>query len=93
VGRDAEQLAGRAALHDPPQIQHRRLLAQLADDAEIVGDQQVGQVPAGAQIGDQSQDPGLRLDIDGAGRLVQHQQPRLDAERPRDRDPLALPAG
>jgi len=58
-----------------------------------VGDQQVGQVPAGAQTGDQSQDPRLRLHVDGAGRLVQHQQPRLDAERPRDRYPLALPAG
>ena len=39
VRRDAEQLAGRAALHHPPQIQHRRLLAQFADDAEVVGDQ------------------------------------------------------
>jgi len=92
VGRDAEQLGGRAALHHPPQVQHRRLLAQLGYDAEVVGDQQVGQVPAGAQIGDLAQDPGLRLHVDGAGWLVQHQQPGLDAQRPRDGDPLPLPA-
>jgi len=49
-------------------------------------------VPAGAEVGDQSQDPGLRLYVDGAGGLVQHQQPGLDAERPRDGDPLPLPA-
>ena len=45
AGALSSSLVG-AALHDPAEIQHRRLLAQLAHDAEVVGDEQVGQVPA-----------------------------------------------
>src|SRR5215472_16256724 len=93
MGGCGEQHAGRAALGHPPEVQHGRLLAQLADDPEVVGDQQVGQAAAGPQRLDQGEDPRLRLDVESAGRLVENQQPRLDAERPGDGDPLALAAG
>jgi hypothetical protein len=58
-----------------------------------VGDQQVGEPALVAQPPDQGEDPGLRGDVECAGRLVQDQQPGRDGERPGDRDPLALPAG
>jgi hypothetical protein len=93
VGGRLQQLPGRAALHDPAQVQHGGLLAQLAHDREVVRDEQIGQLPFGAQPRDQAEHARLRPHVQGAGRLVQHQQPRLHAERAGDRDALALPAG
>jgi hypothetical protein len=58
-----------------------------------VGDQQVGELALVAQPPDQGEDPGLRGDVERAGRLVEDQQARRDGERAGDRDPLALPAG
>ena len=37
-------------------------------------------------------DPGLGARIDGGGRVVEDQDPRVDRERARDRQPLALAA-
>ncbi len=93
VGGAAEQRAGRPALRHPAQVEHRGLLAQLAHDGEVVGDQQVGQVPLRPQPADQRQNRRLRPHVQRAGRLVQHQQPRPHRQGPGDGHPLALPAG
>jgi hypothetical protein len=93
VRRGAQQDIGRADLGDLAQIEHRNLIAQLADHAEVMGDQQVGQLPFRAQPGDKFQDVRLGPDVEGAGGLVQHEQPWLHAERPGDGHALALAAG
>jgi len=89
----AEQRAGRPALGDPAQVEHGGLLAQLADDGEVVGDQEVRQVPLRPQPADQRQDRRLRAHVERAGRLVEHQQTRLDCQRAGDCDALALAPG
>ena len=83
----------RPTLGDPAEVEHGGLLAELADHAEVVRDQQVGKLALGPQPGDQLQDARLGADVERAGRLVKDQQPGLDAQRAGDRDPLALAAG
>ncbi len=90
--RGAEQHLRVADLRYLAQVEHGGLLAELADHAEVVGDQQVGQLVLGSQPGDQLQYVRLGADVQRAGRLVEDQQPGLDTERAGDRDALALAA-
>ena len=69
------------------------LLASAATTLQIVGDEQIGEVLALLQVAQQVDD--LRLDqhVERAGRLVEHDEARLQHHRARDRDALALAAG
>jgi hypothetical protein len=55
-------------------------VTELVDDGEVVGDQQVAQSVFVAQLRQQVQDAGLHGDVEGAGRFVQDEQPRIDGE-------------
>jgi hypothetical protein len=71
VRRGTQQDLGLADLGDSAEVQHRGLLAELADHAEIVGDQQVRQCPLGPQAGDELQDVRLGADVQRARRFVE----------------------
>ena len=58
-----------------------------------MGDEQVGQAEAVLQVLEQVDDAGLDRHVEGGDRLVEHEQRRLERQRPGDADPLALPAG
>jgi hypothetical protein len=83
---------------------HRRLLDELAgahhaharahvrDHREVVAHEDVGEVAADAQVGEQVQDLRLDGDVERGGGLVQQDHRGLGEERARDRHALALPA-
>ena len=85
--------ADRARLHDAARVHDRDLITDLADDAEIVRDEDDAQAAGVPQVLQEAQD--LRLDghVERRGRFVAEQDGRLGGQRDRDHHPLAQPAG
>ncbi len=75
------------------EVHHRHPVADVLDDAHVVGDEQVGQAQPPLEVAEQVQDLGLDADVEGADRLVADEQLRLEDERAGDPDPLPLAAG
>ena len=71
---------------------HRDAVGDLRDHAHVVGDEQHGGAVIPLQVADQGQDLLLRGDVERGGRLVRDQQFRLQHQRHRDHDALALAA-
>ena len=69
------------------------VVGDLAHDGQVVGDEQVGQLQLGLQVGQQAQDLGLDQHVQGGDRLVEDDDLRLEGEGPGDGDALALTAG
>ena len=86
-------LARGAGLDDLTAPQHRDLVGDLGDDAEIVRDEKDAGAVLAAHLADQRQDLRLRGDVERGGGLVGDEQARVEYQRHRDHDPLALPAG
>ena len=76
-----------AEVHDPDPV------ADVLDDRQVVGDEQVRQVEPLAQVEQQVEDLRLDRDVEGGHRLVGEDELGVEGERPRDPDPLALAAG
>ena len=91
--RAAEDRLRVADLHDPPEVEHGDPVGEVADDAEVVRDQQVARPALGLQLGQQVEDRGLDRDVERAGRLVGDDDPRVAGECPGDRQPLLEAAG
>ncbi len=62
----------------------------MANDAEVVGDEDVRQRELVLQIVEQVDDLGLDRDVERRDRLVGDDQARIERERARDADALAL---
>ncbi|EMD28667.1 hypothetical protein C791_0291 [Amycolatopsis azurea DSM 43854] len=58
-----------------------------------MADEQAGEPEFALQASQELEDPGLDGDVESAGRLVGHQQVRIESKRSGDADPLALPSG
>jgi hypothetical protein len=65
----------------------------VADHAEVVGDEDVGEAELLLQVLEQVDDLGLDRDVEGAHRLVGDDQLGFQRQRAGDPDPLPLPAG
>ena len=92
VGR-AQDGVERAGLDQPAVAHHRDAVGDLRDHAHVVGDEQHGGAVIALQVADQGQDLLLRGDVERGGRLVRDQELRLEHQRHRDHDALALAAG
>jgi hypothetical protein len=68
-------------------------VGDVADHAEIVGDEHVRELELVLQVFEQVEDLRLDRDVERRDGLVGDDQLRGRRERPRDPDPLALPAG
>ena len=90
--RRAVQRFALGGFGDPTEVHHDDPLACVADDREVVTDQQVRQTEPLLEVDEQAQD--LRLDrhVQRRHRLVENDQLRVDGEGARDRDPLPLAA-
>ena len=77
------------ALDDLAGIHHRDLVADLGDDAEIVGDQDDRGTARRFQLAHQLQDLGLQGDVERSRRLVGDEEARVAGQRHRDHDALA----
>ena len=92
-GRRAQDGVERAGLDQPAVAHHRDAVGDLGDHAHVMGDEQHGGAVIALQVADQGQDLLLRGDVERGGRLVRDQQFRLQHQRHRDHDALALAAG
>ena len=79
-------------LGDPAEVHDRDPIADVLDDAHVVGDEHVGQPELALELLEQVED--LRLDrhVERRDRLVADDQVRLEDQRPGDADALALAA-
>ncbi len=77
----------RALLDDPAVLEHDDP-ACVPDRGEAVGDHDRG--PSCDEPPHTLLDQALGVDVDVRGGLVEHQDPRVGDERPRERDQLAL---
>ena len=81
-----------ARFHRLAGIDDAKVVAQLGDDAEIVGDEQQGDSELGDQLAQQKQDLVLRRDVEGCRGLVGDHQAWRTGQRGRDQQALALAA-
>ena len=72
---------GRPGLDDPPEVHDGDPVADVADDGQVVGDEQEPEVELGAQPLEQPDDLGLDADVERRDRLVEHEQVGADGER------------
>ena len=92
VLRAREDRLAAARLDDAAQIHDRDPIADVADHAEIVADEHVGQAELALHRPEQVQDLRLHRDVERRGRLVGQDQRGPQDDGARDRRPLALAA-
>ena len=88
----ADHLGERPGLDDLPRLQQRDGIADAFDHVHLVGDHQNGQIELGAQIEDQVEDLVGGAGVEGGGGFVAQEHGGFGRQRPRDTDPLPLPA-
>src|SRR5262245_17768578 len=77
---------------DPAEIHHRDAVGAVAHHREVVRDEQVRELKPFLQVLEQVDDLALDRDVERRHRLVADDEARLERERARDADALALPA-
>ena len=82
-----------AELDDAAEIHDGDAVADVLDHGEIVRDEEVGEAEPRLEVDQQVEDLRLDRDVERRDRLVGDDQLRLERERARDADALALAAG
>ena len=92
VGHDRPlvELLRRGDLDDFAEVHDRDSVRDMADDAEVVGDEDVGEVELLLQVREQVDHLRLDRDIERRDRLVCDHELRTQRERARHTDPLPL---
>src|SRR6266478_5992133 len=93
VQRRGIKLAGGRGLDDATEIHDRNALADMLDDRQIMGNKEISETEFLLQVLQQIDDLGLDRHIQCRYRFIADDQFRLDGERARDTDALALTAG
>ena len=88
-----EQGLGDADLDEPPLLEHRDAIGEVAHHREVVGDEEVGEAAPRPQFLQQPEDAGLHQHVERGCGLVEDHQLRAAGQRTGDRDALPLPAG
>ena len=88
VVRTVEDDVGRAELLQPSEVEHGDPIGDVADDAEVVRDEEVRDPLLRLQLDEQVEDRRLHGDVERRRRLVADDELRIAGERPRDRDAL-----
>ena len=83
----------RRKLDDLAEVHHRDPVGDVADHAQIMGDEEVGEAEALLQLLQQVHHLRLDRDIERRDRLVADDELGVERERPGDADALALTAG
>ena len=90
--RRREERRRRPHLHDLSQIHHGHAAADVLDEPQIVRDEEIGELQLLLQIHQQVDDLRLHRDVERRHRLVENHERRVERERPRQADALALAA-
>ena len=85
-------LGSRTFLHNSAQIHDDDTICEMADHAQVVADEQVGEIEPSPQINEKVQDLRLDRDIKRRYGLVADQQVGLQCQRPGNADALPLAA-
>ena len=91
--RILEQLLRIAQLDHLPEVHHHHPVAHVTYDVEIVADEDIGQPKGFLEIEKQVENLGLDGFVECRDRFVENDQARLQCQRARDVDALALPSG
>ena len=84
---------GAAQLHHLAQVHDGNPVADVFDDAQVVGDEYIGEPELLLEPPEEVEHLGLNGHVQGGDRLVAHQQVGIEGEGPGDVDALALTAG
>ena len=86
-------LLDRTDLDHLSEVHHEDTVRDVADDVEVVGDEDVGQIELRLEVGEQIEH--LRLDrfVERGHRLVENEKARVERERAGDVDALLLASG
>src|SRR6185437_1165000 len=88
-----EKLLRRPDLADPAEIHHRDAVTDCFDHGKVVGDEQQRQAETGLHLLQQVEDLRADGDVERRDRLVADDEFRVEHQRARNADALALPAG
>ena len=88
--RSTEQILRRRMLDDPAQIHDRHFGSDVFHHRKIVADEEISQSEVATQFRKQIEDLSLHRHVQGARRLVAHDDARLQHEGTRDRHTLPL---
>ena len=86
------ELVDGGQLDQPAQVHHPDPVADVLDDREVVGDEQVGQAELLLEVVEQVQDLALDRHVERRDGLVADDELGVEGERPGDADALALAA-
>jgi hypothetical protein len=92
VQRPAEELLGGRQLDDLAEVHDRDPVGDVADDGEVVGDEEVRQVELVLQLDEEVEHLRLDRDVEGGDGLVGDDELGPQHERAGKPDPLALAA-
>jgi hypothetical protein len=93
MSRRSENLLRRSLLHDAAVTHDEDAVGDLADDGEVMRDEEHGETMLAAEAFEQRDDLRLHGDIECGGGFVCNEQARTIDERHRDHDALALATG
>jgi hypothetical protein len=91
--RLGKQAIGWRGLDDPADIHHSHAVADVADHAQVMRDEQIGEAERFLQVAEQVEDLRLNRHVERRHRLVADHEFRADRECAGNRDTLALAAG
>ena len=91
-GGAARRARRRRPARRPAEVHHPDPVADVLDDREVVGDEQVGQAELLLEVVEQVQDLALDRHVERRDRLVADDELGVQGERPGDADALALAA-
>ena len=75
-----------------PHVHHGHAVAHVPHHAEVMGHEEIGEPELRLEIQHQVEDLRLHRDVEGGHGLVGDHEARVQRERPRDADALALPS-
>ena len=87
------EVVGRSDLDDLAEVHHRDPVRDVADDGEVVRDEQVGQAELGLELLHEVDDLRLDGDVERRDRLVADEELRVQRERSCYADALSLASG
>jgi hypothetical protein len=90
--RVTEHLAGRALLDDAAGVHDSKFVAEIADEAEIVTDENNGGVLLGADLAEETERINAKVGVQRRRRLVGDHYARFRHQDHRDRQALTHPA-
>ncbi len=91
--RSGKKLGSIRDFNDLPQIHYNNPVTYMADNGQIMGNNEIGKTQILLQFGQQIDDLGLNRNIKGGYNFIAHNQLWFQSQSTGDPDPLTLPTG